>query len=178
MMAVFGISRLKFEESPRDVFTISAKVSAQLDHIESSFGSDQSDCYVILHGGPIFSPTGLTVLRTIAHGVRELEGIASVHSLLDIRRRGRIRLPLVPAPDSPPDLIARRLEEAFQHPLVVDQLLSADAQAALIPIRLSGNRLTATEIAPGAARIGIAHRGRHGRHGVPDGDYRDGGHQL
>ena len=140
-LAIVGICRLQFEESTRDVLYSSPETSALLDKVERSFGSDQHDCYVILQSDPIFSSEGLAVLREFVARVKEIEGTAFVYSMLDVRRQGRIRLPLIPSASAPQELIDRRLQEALQHPLVEGYLLSTDAQATLIAIRLEGSRL-------------------------------------
>src|SRR5205085_7566187 len=120
-LAVFGLTRLKFDDSYKDLFRCGDERSRQFDRLAETFGAGDTDCVIVLEANDILSRPALAVILTIHDQVDDLPAVESVVSLYSIRRSkriGRTFLPLFPGEEAPDELFDRARSEADQHPLV------------------------------------------------------------
>jgi predicted RND superfamily exporter protein len=107
--------------------------------------------------GDLFGPQSLDALRRVADALGKVEGVEAVRSIFDVRREGAAGglLPMIPRTDGPLD--ANDAEEAraraVRHPLVAGHLLSADASASLLLVRLSAAADAASALSTTVARL-------------------------
>ncbi|NUN51181.1 MAG: MMPL family transporter [Planctomycetaceae bacterium] len=162
VLALFGQSRLQFDDDPRAFFRRDEAAMEELERLYADFGADDNDVLVVLEAADAFSPEMLSVVRRIVAEAAGAEGIAAVESVLSVRRVGKWLQPLVPASDDTQRYAARRAE-AFAHPLVAGHFLSRDGRVMLVLIRLQGESLTVAQIGPRVERLrAIARRATEG----------------
>ncbi len=108
------------------------------------FGSSSINM-VALESGDIFTAESLTTLRAITDALGQVEGIRfsmSIANLLDMQPDGegsisvRPYLPKGPAPTDPAEL-ARLRDTVLGNPMIAGNLVSPDAKAALITVKLA-----------------------------------------
>lgn len=89
----------------------------------------------------LFASHTLSALRRLADDLAAVDGVVAVKSIFDIRREGLAGavLPVIPhtIDPLPPQELAAVKARAIRHPLVGGHLLSADASASLILLRLT-----------------------------------------
>ncbi|MDA1040804.1 MAG: MMPL family transporter [Planctomycetota bacterium] len=160
ILAGIGISRLQVDDDLRSLLrSVDAADSAddfrRIDAIAARFGGPDGDCIVraTSRSGDLFAPATLAALRRLAADLAAVDGVVNAKSIFDIRREGLAGavLPVIPRTSEP--LPADELDavkaRAIRHPLVGGHLLSADASASLILLRLAAN----TDAPPTAAAV-------------------------
>lgn len=160
LAAALGNVWLGFDDVPRSVFRSDDAKFALLEEVFRDFGSDDNDCILVVQpaaaregraASDLFTPAAVDALRSIVAALAQVDGVEQVRSLVDvvtIDPLGRTK-PLLPPPDTDdPAAFDRARRAALANPLVHGQVLSADAQTALIVVRLAGNALSITEIEP------------------------------
>ncbi len=111
--------------------------AVKLEHLDESADERdiveraQNSCVVILSEDEIFSPKGISVVRTLDEQLSAINGVNNVESLYDmrvVRHFGdrSVFLMLLPPPDSSPERIARAKEQAIDHPLAAGNLITTD----------------------------------------------------
>jgi predicted RND superfamily exporter protein len=112
---------------------------------------------VTVTDGDLFSPASLAALRRVADSLADVEGVEAVRSIFDVRREGAAGglLPMIPRTDGPldPADADSARARALKHPLVAGHLLSADASASLLLMRLSAAADATPALATTLARI-------------------------
>ena len=158
-MAGIGISRLRVNDDLRALLrSVDAADSAddfrRIDEIAARFGGPDGDCIVraTSRSGDLFAAAPLTALRQLADELAGVAGVSDVKSIFDIRREGLAgaMLPVIPHTNEPlpPAELDAVKARAIRHPLVGGHLLSADASASLILLRLATEKE-----APAAAAV-------------------------
>ena len=158
-MAGIGISRLRVNDDLRALLrSVDAADSAddfrRIDEIAARFGGHDGDCIVraTSRSGDLFAAAPLTALRQLADELAGVAGVSDVKSIFDIRREGLAgaMLPVIPHTNEPlpPAELDAVKARAIRHPLVGGHLLSADASASLILLRLATEKE-----APAAAAV-------------------------
>ncbi|MCE9630884.1 MAG: MMPL family transporter [Planctomycetia bacterium] len=113
-----------------------------VDEVAKIFGPPDSDCIVraTARSGDIFEAEPLAALDSLAGRLDQIEGVAQVRSIFDIRRQGAAGavLPVIPRRSEPLDATSRAEAKARaeKHPLVAGHLLSADAASSLLLVQL------------------------------------------
>jgi len=142
-LAIFGISRLKIDDDLRSLIRDSGGEFALVDEVAATFGPPDRDCIVraVARSGDIFDAAPLAALETLASRLRDVEGVAHVRSIFDVRRQGMAGavLPVIPRRAGPldPETRAEAKDRAARHPLVAGHLLSADTSASLLLVQLA-----------------------------------------
>jgi uncharacterized protein len=150
ILAAIGISRLRVDDDLRSLLrSVDAADSAddfrRIDEIAARFGGPDSDCIVraTSRSGDLFATGTLAALRQLADDLATVDGVANVKSIFDIRREGLAgaMLPVIPRTDQPlhPQELEAVKARAIRHPLVGGHLLSDDASASLILLRLAAD---------------------------------------
>lgn len=148
LWAVVGLTRLQFDNDPRNLFKVRDADYAEMERLAATFGADDGACVVVLQADDVFSPNVLEVARQLVAQAQAIPGVASVQSVFDARRPGpgRVQLPLVPKPDASSAAFAAARRRALRHPLLAGQLLSADGRTMLVLVQLAGARPEFTQI--------------------------------
>ena len=143
-LAVFGASRLGFDDNPRAVFRSDDEDFQLMEEVFEQFGTDDNLCFLIVHSEALFSRRSLDDLRRLTRDAGAVQGVESSMSLTDER------LLLVPADvkNADGDSLATVRGNALQHPLVAGQLLDEQGEYALVIVRLKGETLSISEIQP------------------------------
>jgi len=150
LAAIFGNSRLQFDDAPRDVFRTHDKEFLQLEQLFADFGSDDNDCLLLVETDSLFTSKTMAQLRGLTDEIGRIQGIASVHSLLDVVvfEPGQPPAPLIPATGAPQQAFDTARRRALKHPLVAGQVLSDDGRSALVIARLAGESIEVDKIDP------------------------------
>ncbi|MCG3132696.1 MAG: Multidrug resistance protein MdtC [Phycisphaerae bacterium] len=144
-LAVAGERRLKFDEDPRNIIRSDDPEYARLEEIETTFGTDDRDCYVVIRAPEIFSDAVCAGLTKVCAALRGVEGVETVQSLLDVvDYRSLPPTPLVPPAGSAASAYEKSLDTALTHPLVAGHLMSTDGRTTLIVVGL-GDRASRIE---------------------------------
>ena len=95
-----------------------------------------SDCFLVIDGDDLFTADSVRALRNVISAVEELPYVHRVVWLDRVPSRNRFGLdePLFPPEDSSPERFRVARERALSHPLIVGQLIAADARTMIAPI--------------------------------------------
>lgn len=149
--AAFGLTRLEYDNVPRNVFRTSNGNFERLEALFAEFGSDDNDCMLLVEardGGDLFRPATAAAIRELIDDLRQVDEVRTVRSFADVVvfPRGAMPRSLLPAADAPPTTFDQARQDALDHPLIGGQLLSDDARKALLITRLRGGSLGIEEI--------------------------------
>jgi predicted RND superfamily exporter protein len=154
--AAAGVVQLRTDDRVRDLLKSEQGDYPRLQEFMESFGGDDNECLVVLQTDEVISAPRIARLEQFVDDVKQLDGIESVYSILDARRRrsvGRV-LPLLVPRDGDPERLARARREAQEHPLVAGQLLSENGTITLVAVRLEGQSLDVRVLEERLAAIG------------------------
>ena len=151
--ALVGISRLTFDDDPRAIALGDDQASAQLRHFYERFGADDQDVLLVVRAADVFEPLVMNAARDLALAAAEADGVARVHSIFSVRRRGRRLAPLIPWRGADASRYAHAKALAATHPLTTGQLVSADATALLLIARLAGDPESVANLAVPVAEL-------------------------
>ena len=153
----WGLTRLSFNDNLADFFKADNADYRTLMQFYDDFGADDTSCLLVLMADDWFHADKASFLRELCQDLGELPGVASVYSLLDVRRPvpglGRAQRSLMPRDDATPESFAIARETASRHPLVKGQLLSADGSTTLVIVRLDGRDLPVGQVQPTADAV-------------------------
>ena len=137
-----GLASLRIDDDLRSLLRDGSADFAVMDEVAAIFGPRDRECLVraTARQCDVFAAGTLESLATLAEQLRQVEGVAAVRSMFDVRRQGAVGavLPVIPRTVQPLN-DARRAEareRAARHPLVAGQLLSRDANSSLLLLRL------------------------------------------
>ncbi|MEE8468811.1 MAG: MMPL family transporter [Planctomycetota bacterium] len=139
LLALFGASRLQIDDVPSSLFRSEDEAYALLEEVFRDFGTDDTDCLVVLEAEQMVSPEGTAVIRALDRRLGEIPEVETF-SMADVLVFDGALLPrpLLPFADGQPEAFDRARELAQAHPLVGDQLLSKDGRMALMVARVGG----------------------------------------
>ena len=139
LLALFGASRLQIDDVPSSLFRSQDEAYALLEEVFRDFGTDDTDCLVVLEAEQMISPEGVAVMRALDRRLGEIPEVEAF-SMADVLVFDGALLPrpLLPLADGQPEAFDRARELAQAHPLVGDQLLSKDGRMALVVARVGG----------------------------------------
>jgi hypothetical protein len=149
VLAVWGISTVRFAESPRELFRSGDQSFSDLERLYEDFGSDDRDCVVLLQSEDLLSPETCAIIRALDKELALVEGVEEVTSLADLSVAGAlIPKPLLPKSDA--DIDARNAARAAieAHPLGLNQLVDPNFKSTLIFVRMISGDLTVKEMTP------------------------------
>lgn len=148
----WGLTQLQFNDNLADFFKAENEDYKTLVQFFNDFGADDTSCLLVLTTDDWFQANKASLLRDLCSELVELPNIASVYSMLDVRRPvpglGRTQRPLMPRNAATPESFAIARETALTHPLVKGHLLSADGTTTLVMVRLEGRDLAVGEVQP------------------------------
>jgi len=128
--AAIGLSRLRFDDSLRDVF----RREENLTKLENQFLLSENAFVILVRGDALFSRKVVEQLREFDFSLREMDGISRVVSIFDARSPRETEgyhPPLMPGSDSPRAAFDLAEAEARIDPLVSGNLLSASGKVLL-----------------------------------------------
>ncbi|MFM7251388.1 MAG: efflux RND transporter permease subunit [Planctomycetaceae bacterium] len=159
ILAILGISRLRMDDDLRSLLRDGDDEFVVIDEIAARFGAPDRDCIVraAADGGDLFRPVLIDRLRRLATALRAVDGVEEVRSVFDVRRQGAAGALLTVIPRTAEPLGEESCDAArrrcLDHPLVGGHLLSADASATLLLVRLASGRDSPAAAAPIIAAI-------------------------
>lgn len=129
-LALFGLTRLEFDDQPRGIFASEDARYGQLLELQETFGSDDNDVVLVCEAADWFGERSLAQLKVLVEGTQGTAGIQSVTWMgsVPIFEPGRLPRLLTSA--------AGDREVAREHPLVRGRLLSEDGRVTLVIARL------------------------------------------
>ena len=137
-LALMGISRLDYSMNPGSDIRGDDTDWKAVEEFYSEFEPEGQACVVLLKAGNIFTPEAITALRQLVSSLRESKGVTKVYSIDDIPViSGGIPHRLLPEDTSNLSELQQARAEALVHPLVGGQLLSPNAEVAVIIVRLN-----------------------------------------
>jgi len=155
LVAFYGISQLKFDDDPRNLFKTGQADYLQLERQFEEFGSDDNDCVFVIEGKNLFQPATIEAIRQMVAQIRSVDGVEQVLSIFDAKRQGlaRVQIPLIPKQGAPDDAFEAARQRALDHPLVAGQLLSADAETMLVIAKLDRKSEKLAQMEPVVSRL-------------------------
>jgi uncharacterized protein len=162
IVACVGLARLRIDDDLRSLIRDGSADFAVMDEVAAIFGPRDRECLVraTARQGDIFAAGTLEALASLADRLRQVEGVAAVRSMFDVRRQGAVGavLPVIPRTMQPLDdgRRAEARERAARHPLVAGQLLSHDANSSLLLVRLEAAYDHAPLLGEAVARLEAA----------------------
>jgi len=151
--ALFGAVRVRHEDEPRNAIRRRGPEFDRLQELYRDFGPDDNELLVVIDGEELFTAESLSVVREIVERSRAVDGVESVFSIFDVRRRGSRWIPLIPRADVSPEALDVARKRARSHPAIAGQLLSEDATTMIAVVRLSGDSLSIPNLKPRIARL-------------------------
>ena len=150
IVAVVGSTRLTIDDLPRSFFKSEDPDFARLEQVFATFGSDDGECLVLLEAPDVFASAALEELVRLDTELSQVDGVADVVSLRDIVtwQPGELPRPLLPAASADGPARAAVRARALAHPLVHDLLVSPDARATLLVLRLDEHVQAVSAIRP------------------------------
>ncbi len=141
-----GLRRLQFDIRPNAVFSAVNQVSRDLDDFHERFGPDDNDLLIMIEGEDLFELETLLRIRRLRDQLREINGIAHVASIFDLRQRGSTFFPLLPQEVGSRFDVQVYRDAVLRHPIAADQLISRDGEVLLLWARLDGESLSVTQV--------------------------------
>jgi predicted RND superfamily exporter protein len=154
-VSVAGITRLRIDDDLRSLLRDTTADLRVIDEVEATFGGPDRDCIVraTARSGDLFDAEPLAELRWLVGRLAQVDGVADVHSIFDVRREGIAGglLPVIPQRRDglDPETRAAAKARAARHPLVAGHLLSADGDSSLVLVRLADAESGPTTARPG-----------------------------
>lgn len=151
LVSLVGMTRLTFDDVPREIFRTDSEDFRRLEQVYEQFGSDDNEVIVVLDAQEgFFRPEAASALRELSSSVLAIEGIAWVYGLAETWSftDGIVPRPLLPSSSADEETFRTARERAREHPLVGGRLLSDDGTAALLFVRLAGNSLGVADVKP------------------------------
>lgn len=152
-VALFGAVRVRHEDEPRNAIRRSGPEFDKLQELYRDFGPDDNDLLVVIDGEELFTVESMAVFRRIVEQSGEVDGVESVFSIFDVRRRGSRLIPLVPRSEVTPEALEAAREKALKHPAVAGHLLSEDGTTMIAVVRLAGDSLSIPYLKPLIGRL-------------------------
>ncbi len=137
VLALVGISRLDCSMNPASDIQGDDEDWRVVREFYDEFNPDGEACVLLLKTNNIFTAETITALRQLLSRLRENEAVVQVYSIDDIPVvSGGLPRRLLPGNPSDPNMLEQAREKALVHPLVAGQLLSPNAETAVIIARL------------------------------------------
>lgn len=154
-VAIFGLTRVGFDDLPLNIFRSNQADFELLQELFADFGSDDGDCIVVVESDQLFTPQGVSMLRSLTNEIKQIDEIESVRSMDDVVvvRPGRPLESILPKKDAPPEEFAAAREEVLAHPMLGGHLVSKDGRTTLVIARIRGNSLPISEIKPAVTAV-------------------------
>ena len=136
-VALHGLTRIEFDDVPREIFASGDEEYARLLSVYADFGSDDNDVLLVFEGSDWFRPESAALLRRAAERCARLDDVDSVTWFggIPVFAGPGSLLPRALLDVSDDELEAARAR-ARTHPLVRGRLLSDDGRVALMLVRL------------------------------------------
>jgi predicted RND superfamily exporter protein len=128
-LCLYGASRLTFHHDPEKLFT-SEKLREMVP--DGDFASSEHAVVIVVEGEDLLTRDAVEVIRRVVQEASQVDGIASVFSMLSVRDRQRAMLPLFPPSEATAERFEQARRRAISHPLLIGQLLSEDRKTALV----------------------------------------------
>jgi uncharacterized protein len=149
VLALMGLVRLEYESDLYRQVGASDRQISLMEKSEERFGTQVSDCYLLIRSDDLFSAEGVLGLRDLCQRLNGIEGVSRTFSLEQIPVfEGLAPGSLLPEKVSDPNLLQQAWETALEHPLIRGHLMSPDLKSALVIVRLDDAGLTTSEFAP------------------------------
>ena len=159
-LAIVGAGFVQFEDEPGNVIERTGEEFERLQELNSNFGPDDNDLLLVIDGKELFTADSIRTLRKAIDQIAKVDGVESVFSIFDVRRRGSAFEWLIPA-----QLVASQnhslhndplqndplkdvKDEALRHPIVRGHLLSEDGSTMVAVVRLAGGSLSVPYLSP------------------------------
>lgn len=133
VLAIAGLTQVRFDGEPREIFKQGDEEFALLEEYFEQFGPDDNGIILVLDG-QIFSSAFAQALRGFTTDAQKLPDVLSVLSLLDVP--GPNKEPLLPSPDSDPEIFEQARAFAQVHPFASGHLVSSNGETTLVTIEL------------------------------------------
>jgi len=152
--ALFGWSRLEFDDVPRGILRGEGETYRRLQTYYEDFGSDDNDALIVLEARDWLTADGIRVLRGFVERLRSVEGVTRVWSACDALELGPDGVPRPVLPRSVPrsaeggELGPEQRARILAHPLVGERLISGDGGTALVLARLGEGAVSIRELEP------------------------------
>ena len=150
--AIFGIQRIKIDDSLSQLFRSDSKEYRQYEEVTKRFPSSEYDVLVVVEGKTLLARDNLEKVRDLVTDLQLVDGTRGLISLFSARQApapGKLPAALFPAELPEGADYDRFIETVKSNEIIRGKLLSEDGSLALIvlsldPAVVSSNRLTPT----------------------------------
>ena len=155
-IAVFGVARLKVDDSLSELFRTNTPEFRQYEAIDRRFPSSEYDVLAVVEGPKLLSREGLTAFSNLAIELQLTPGIDGIVSMLSARDKpdaSGYPPPIVPDP-LPDDAatFSNIVKTLRSNEIVRGKFLSDDGQLSLIVIALDRDAVSESAVRPLSAR--------------------------
>jgi len=132
-LSVFGVMQLRIDTQPRNLFAAGNDDYLTLDEMNDLFGADIDRILIVVYDKTdVMQRPILLALRQFVARVEEIDTVESVYSIFDIRRDDAPTAHLIPHDRASPINFYTAANQAKQHSLVADRLLSSNGDTMLM----------------------------------------------
>lgn len=153
--ALVGLLRVGFDDLPLNIFKSDQADFELLQELFVDFGSDDGECIVVVESDQLFSPQGVSLLRSLTEEISKIDQIESVRSMDDVVvvRPDRPLESILPKEGALPEDFTQARGDVLAHPMLGGHLVSLDGHTTIIMARIRGNSLSISEIKPTVAAV-------------------------
>jgi predicted RND superfamily exporter protein len=137
--AVFGIQRIKIDDSLSQLFRSNSKEFHQYEEVTKKFPAEEFDVLVVVEGKNLLARNNLEKLRDFVTDLQLVEGTRGLVSLFSARQApapGKLPAALFPAELPEGDAYNKFIETVKSNEIIRGKLLSEDGTLALIVLSL------------------------------------------
>ncbi len=137
LVGLYGLTHLKFDGDPGQVFRADNEVSRATDRQTAAFPSHGEELVLLIESKEPYSAIQLEAIRALHLEMQFIEGVTGVSSIFSARTKADQygNTPTVLPGNLPPETeIPQLLEKLYKHPLIGDLMLSKDLTTSMMII--------------------------------------------
>jgi uncharacterized protein len=139
ILAVFGIERIKIDDSLSQLFRSNTVEFRQYEEVSRRFPSSEFDVLVVIEGKELLARKSLEAIRELVTDLQLIDGTRGIISLFSARQppeAGQLPAPLFPEKLPEGAEYQKLIERVLSNELIRGKLLSEDGELALIVLSL------------------------------------------
>ena len=147
--AVFGIQRIKIDDSLSQLFRSNSKEFHQYEEVTKKFPAEEFDVLVVVEGKNLLARNNLEKLRDFVTDLQLVEGTRGLVSLFSARQApapGKLPAALFPAELPEGDAYNKFIETVKANEIIRGKLLSEDGTLALIVLSLEPDVVASSKL--------------------------------
>src|SRR3954468_14220256 len=147
--AIFGIERIKIDDSLSQLFRSNSKDYKQYEAVTKRFPATEFDVLVVVEGKTLLSRDNLEKVRDMVTDLQLVEGVRGLVSLFSARQApapGKLPAALFPSDLPEGDAYDKFIETVKSNEIIRGKLLSEDGTLALIVLSLEPSVVSSNDL--------------------------------